>query len=112
VGLESKARGSESRFAAYVEAITSALGHADRAVPFRSYCAGLLLPGDRKSVEPIAARVQPARVQATHQSLHHFVAKAEWSDDAVLAAVRAHVLPVIERHGKDSSAINCSGVDA
>src|SRR4051794_16007466 len=48
----------------------------------------------------MAARVQPARVQATHQSLHHFVAKAEWSDDAVLAAVRAHVLPVIERHGK------------
>src|SRR5206468_6575714 len=64
------------------------------------YCAGLLLPGDRKSVEPIAARVQPARVQATHQSLHHFVAKADWSDDAVLAAVRARVLPVIERHDK------------
>ena len=100
MGLESKAGGSESRFAAYVEAITSALGHADRAVPFRSYCAGLLLPGARKSVEPIAARVQPARVQATHQSLHHFVAKAEWSDDTVLAAVRARVLPIIARHGK------------
>ena len=100
MGLESEARGSESRFADYVEAITSALGHADRAVPFRSYCAGLLLPGDRKSVEPMAARVQPGRVQAAHQSLHHFVAKAEWSDDAVLAAVRARVLPVIERHGR------------
>ena len=100
MGLESEACGSESRFAAYVEAITSALGHADRAVPFRSYCAGLLLPGDRKSVEPIAARLQPGRVQATHQSLHHFVAKSEWSDDTVLAAVRARVLPIIERHGK------------
>jgi hypothetical protein len=31
VGLESKARSSEPRFAAYVEAITSALGYADRA---------------------------------------------------------------------------------
>jgi SRSO17 transposase len=99
VGLESSSRGSESRFAAYVEALTSALGHADRAAPFQSYCAGLLLPGDRKSVEPMAARVQPGRVQAAHQSLHHFVAKADWSDDAVLAAVRARVLPVIERHG-------------
>jgi SRSO17 transposase len=98
VGLE-KARGSESRFAAYVEAITSALGHADRAAPFQSYCAGLLLPGDRKSVEPMAARVQPGRVQAAHQSLHHFVAKSDWSDDAVLAAVRARVLPIIERCG-------------
>jgi len=99
VGLESKAGCSESRFAAYVEAITSVLGHADRVAPFQSYCAGLLLPGDRKSVEPIAARMQPGRVQAAHQSLHHFVAKADWSDDMVLAAVRAHVLPIIERYG-------------
>ncbi len=99
MGLESNARGSESRFTAYVEALTSALGHADRAVPFQSYCAGLLLPGDRKSVEPMAARVQPGRVRAAHQSLHHFVAKADWSDEAVLAAVRARVMPVIEQRG-------------
>ncbi len=63
------------------------LGHADRVVPFQSYCAGLLLPGDRKSVEPIAARMEAGRVQAAHQSLHHSVAKADWSDDTVLAAV-------------------------
>lgn len=99
MGLESGVDGSESRFAAYVEAITSTLGHADRAAPFRSYCAGLLLPGDRKSVEPMAARVQPGRVQAAHQSLHHFVAKSDWSDDAVLGAVRARVLPIIEQRG-------------
>jgi SRSO17 transposase len=47
----------------------------------------------------MAARVQPGRVQAAHQSLHHFVAKSDWSDDAVLAAVRARVLPIIERRG-------------
>lgn len=99
MGLESKGGGSESRFAAYVEAIAAALGHADRMPPFQSYCAGLLLPGARKSVEPMAARMQPGRVQAAHQSLHHFVANADWSDDAVLAAVHARVLPAIERHG-------------
>ncbi len=99
MGLESRLRGNASRFAAYVEAITAVLGHADRVVPFQSYCAGLLLPGDRKSVEPMAARVQPGRVRAAHQSLHHFVAKADWSDDAVLAAVRARVLPVIAQRG-------------
>ena len=99
MGLESGAQDSASRFAAYVEAITPALGHADRAAPFQSYCAGLLLPGDRKSVEPIAARVQPGRVRAAHQSLHHLVAKADWSDKAMLAAVSDHVLPVIEQHG-------------
>ncbi len=84
---------------AYVEAVTSGLGHADRVVPFQSYCAGLLRPGDRKSVEPIAARVQPARVRAARQSMHHLVAKSEWSDDAVLAAVRARVLPIIAQLG-------------
>ncbi len=99
MGLETRANGSEQRFAAYVEAITSALGHADRAAPFQSYCAGLLLPGQRKSVEPMAARIYPARVRAAHQSLHHFVAKADWSDEAVLTAVRSRVLPVIERRG-------------
>jgi SRSO17 transposase len=90
---------SESRFAAYVEALGAALGHADRVAPLRNDCAGLLLPGDRKSIEPMAARVEPGRVQAAHQSLHHLIAKAKWSDAAVLTAVRAQVLPAIQRHG-------------
>ena len=90
---------SESRFAAYVEGLAKALGHADRVAPLKAYCTGLLLPGARKSVEPMAARVDPGRVQAAHQSLHHFVAKAEWSDEGVLAVVRTQVLPAIERQG-------------
>jgi SRSO17 transposase len=90
---------SESRFAEYVERLSSALGHADRKAPLKAYCTGLILPGERKSIEPMAARVEPARVGATHQSLHHFVAKAEWSDEEVLAVVRAEVLPAIERQG-------------
>lgn len=100
MGLSSDRQDSESRLAAYVEGLTAALGHADRAGPFRSYCIGLLLPGARKSVEPMAARVAPERAQAAHQSLHYFIAKAEWSDDAVLTAVRSHVLPIMQRHGK------------
>jgi SRSO17 transposase len=87
------------RFNAYVDGLTAALGHADRAAPFRSYCLGLLSPGGRKSVEPMAARVAPEGVRAMHQSLHHFVAKADWSDDAVLTAVRTSVLPLIEQRG-------------
>jgi SRSO17 transposase len=52
------------------------------------YCIGLLLPGERKSMETMAARLEPAHVQATHQSLHHVVAQAARDDAAVLAAVR------------------------
>jgi SRSO17 transposase len=47
----------------------------------------------------MAARIEPDRVQAAHQSLHHVVAKAEWDDAAVLGAVRGQVLPAMERHG-------------
>src|SRR6201996_6614666 len=65
----------------------------------RPNCTGLLLPGERKSIEPMAARFDPTHVQAKHQSLHHVVAQAAWYDAAVLAAVRAQVLPAMERHG-------------
>ena len=98
MGLSFDTRSGEARFAAYVEVIASVLGHADRGLPFRAYCAGLLLPGERKSVEPTAARVEPGRVRAAHQLLHHFVAKADWSDEAVLGAVRAHVQRCTQSH--------------
>src|SRR3954464_2609351 len=91
--------GSEIRFQAYVNALSEAIGHADRIDPLRRYCTGLLLPGERKSIEPMAARLDPQHVQATHQSLHHFVAKAPWDDAAVLTAVREQVLPALTRHG-------------
>lgn len=100
MGSPSDTSGSGSRLRSHVETLTRALGHAERATPFRSYCTGLLLPGTRKSVEPMAARIEPGRAQAAHQSLHHFVAKADWSDDALLAAVRGYVLPVIEQRGR------------
>ena len=90
---------SEARLAAYLDAIAGVLGHASRAASAQAYCTGLLLPGERKSIEPMAARLDPAHVQAKHQSLHHVVAQAEWDDAAVRAAVRAQVLPAIERHG-------------
>jgi SRSO17 transposase len=90
---------ASKRFDAYTERLAAALGHADRETPFRQYTTGLLLPLERKSIEPIAARVDPAQVSAAHQSLHHFVAKSDWSDRALLATVQRQLLPVIERHG-------------
>jgi SRSO17 transposase len=91
--------GSESRFSAYVEGLVSVIGHADRAGPLRDYCLGLMMPSERKSVEPMAAITAPGRTAAQHQSLLHFVGNAAWSDAKVLAKVREMVLPAIERHG-------------
>src|SRR3954463_7053011 len=90
-------RSSKARFAAYVEKLTGVIGHADRAGPLRDYCTGLLMPAERKSVEPMAAVTAPARVAAQHQSLLHFVANAPWSDEAMLAKVREIVLPEMTR---------------
>jgi SRSO17 transposase len=92
-------RDTESRFAAYVEGLTSVIGHADRAQPLRDYCAGLMMPCERKSVEPMAAITAPERTAAQHQSLLHFVGEGNWSDEKVLAKVREMVLPEMERHG-------------
>src|SRR6266851_5792539 len=76
---------SESRFLAYVEGLSTVIGHADRAGPSRDYCLGLMMPVERKSVEPMAAVTAPARTAAQHQSLLHFVGQSAWSDAEVLA---------------------------
>ena len=85
----------QRRFAAYMEGLAKAAGHADRDVPLKNYCTGLLLPGERKSVEPMAARLAPDNVRRMHQSLHHLVADAPWSEEAVLDAVLDSVLPAM-----------------
>jgi SRSO17 transposase len=94
-----RAADSESRFAEYVEGLVSVIGHADRARPLWDYCVGLLMPCERKSVEPIAAVTAPERVAAQHQALLHFVNQSPWADEKVLGKVRELVVPEIESHG-------------
>ena len=89
----------EQRFAAYIEGLAEAAGHADRNLPLKNYCTGLLLPGERKSVEPLAARLSSENVRRMHQSLHHLVADAPWNDEAVLNRCLDFVLPAMLRQG-------------
>jgi SRSO17 transposase len=91
--------GSGARFARYVDALGGVIGHAGRTKRLRDYCTGLILPGERKSVEPMAARTNPAHVSAQHQSLLHFVGAGDWSDEKVLAKISELVLPAITQHG-------------
>jgi SRSO17 transposase len=97
VGTSTAPGPQEKRLAAYIEGLAKAAGHADRHAPLKAYCAGLLLPGERKSVEPMAARLAPENVRRTHQSLHHLVADSPWNDEAVLGSVRGQVLTAMKQ---------------
>jgi len=99
------AKSLESRFEAYCDEMVKALAHIDRRTPARWYLQGLMLPGSRKSVEPMAARVHPEDVRSAHQSMHHLVAQSDWSDAALLAAVAAEVLPTLTRAHSSTSVL-------
>lgn len=104
------ARGLEGRFEQYCETVVQTLMHADRAEPARWYLRGLMLPGERKSIEPMAARVQPDNVESAHQSMHHLVAQAPWSDEAMLATVAQQVLPkLVQDEGPVSWIVDDTG---
>ena len=87
----------QKRLAAYLDGLAQAAGHADRVIPLKNYCTGLLLEGERKSVEPMAARLAPDNVRRMHQSLHHLVADAPWNDETVLDQVRRSVVPAMTK---------------
>ena len=90
---------ASQRFEHYMEHLADGLGHMDRHAGLKGYCTGLMLPLSRKSVEPMAARVDPLHASARHQSLHHFVAKAEWSGDEMLRRVAQWVVPKMDMSG-------------
>src|SRR5262249_12148428 len=89
----------ERRFRQYVERLAAALGHADRHEPLRAYLIGLCLPGERKSIEPMAARVGPRHLSARHQSMHPFVASAPSEAAARRRVAGDGVLEPMARHG-------------
>lgn len=87
-------------FMRYIEHIGTAVGRTERRESLKSYCQGLMLPLKRKSVEPLAASIDPLHVSSLHQSLNHFVAQSPWSDTAVLERVNDWVLPRMNLAGK------------
>jgi SRSO17 transposase len=90
---------SAQRFAEFAAGLAATIGNRVRRRHLKEYCTGLLLPGERKSIEPIAAKIAPEQACAAHQSLLHFVNEANWPDQEVLTKVCQVVLPAIECHG-------------
>lgn len=78
-------REAERRLEGYFHGIGLLLGNDQRRASFAIYAHGLFGDGERKSVEPIAARAcaDPTRVDAAHQRLLHFLNDSPWSDREV-----------------------------
>lgn len=91
--------GADWEFESYMAHLAAGLGHRDCHAGLKGYCTGLMLPLSRKSVEPMAARVDPLHASARHQALHHFVAQAEWSDEELLRRVAQWVVPKMDWSG-------------
>ena len=68
----------------------------DRYTWLRGYCNGLMLPLARMSVELMAVQVDPLNVSVRHQSLHHFMAKAEWCNAEILCRIRQWAVPKMD----------------
>ena len=83
-------------FERYMAHLSEGLGHADRHAGLRGYCTGLMSPLARKSVEPMAAHIEPQNTRSRHQSLHHFVADSAWVDEQMLLRVAQWVVPKMD----------------
>jgi len=70
------------RLVAYLDQLGEILNNKCRRASFATYAVGLLTEGERKSMEPIAARAcgDPAQVDAAHHRLQHFITDSDWSD--------------------------------
>lgn len=71
----------------FVDGLSSGMRHRVQRERTREYVVGLLLEGDRKSMEPMAARLAPDGVEAKRQALQHFVTHSPWRDDCIRSAL-------------------------
>jgi SRSO17 transposase len=86
--------GGIQRLEKYFKTIGDILGNESRRGSFAIYGMGLLGDGERKSVEPIAARASPnpRETDAMHQRLLHFAVDSRWSDREVRRAAAQYAI--------------------
>lgn len=84
-------KNSVAQFSKFMTPLVATLGRSERRQAATYYVEGLLMPGQRKSIEPMAARL---RVDA--QRLQQLVTSSPWSDDDLWSAIRQEVIPHLE----------------
>jgi SRSO17 transposase len=96
--LESEAG---DRLHAYLDGLGTELKDKRQRASFALYALGLLSDGERKSLEPIAARASgdPERTHAVHERLIHFLAASPWQDEPVRRYAANHAVQAMQRQG-------------
>ena len=84
-------KNSVAQFAKFMTPLVANLGRSERRRAATHYVEGLLMPGQRKSIEPMAARLQ-----VDSQSLQQLVTSSPWSDAALWRSIRQEVIPHLE----------------
>lgn len=79
------------RFPNFLAPLVQDLGRSERRAGAALYVQGLLLPGQRKSIEPMAQRLG-----ADAQKLQQFITDSPWDEAAVWRAVRREVVERLE----------------
>ena len=71
----------------FVDTLTTGLGRSERRTAMGQYITGLLLDGERKSIEPIAARLvdDVKQIEAMRQRLQQCVVVSAWDEATVFA---------------------------
>ena len=89
------------RFDAYLEGLGAKLRDKRQRASFALYALGLLSDGERKSLEPIAARAcgDPARTHAVHEQLIHFLAASPWQDEPVRQYAAHYAVQAMQTQG-------------
>src|ERR1700730_1012235 len=75
----------------FLEELVAPMGRSERRRWAKAYVSGLLLDGERKSIEPMAARLEGADVQALRQ----FVGQSPWEVEGVQRALAQWVVDAL-----------------
>jgi SRSO17 transposase len=80
-----------AEFQKFIEPLVADIGRSERRESAALYVQGLLMPGQRKSIEPIAQRLQ-----VDSQKLQQFLSDSPWQEQRVWRAIRREVVPAME----------------
>jgi SRSO17 transposase len=91
----------EAELESYVDSMIAGMGRPERRRAMSWYITGLLLDGDRKSIEPMAGRLvdDASEIEAMRQRLQQCVSVSAWSDEDILARLAGKLdeeLPGVE----------------